>query len=67
MFVRPKIFEAAFDILTNLMKDICNNEVDDLLNYFENTYIGQFLIDDSRRARLFAINNIYHNIKYVQY
>lgn len=61
-FVPPQNVEDGFDALTDFIRNIYNNEIDDLLEYFEDTYIGRYRRNAPRREPLFNINlwNMYH-------
>ena len=53
---------AGFEELTDLIRDTYQGEMDDLLDYFEETYIGRYRRNAERRPPLFALNlwNMFH-------
>ena len=52
----------GFVVLCQLICNTFNTDADDLLEYFEDTYIGRFRQNPSRRNPVFAIElwNMYH-------
>ena len=46
----------GFEELVDTIRVLCNDVADDLLQYFEDTYIGRYRRNAPRRPPLFAIN-----------
>ena len=61
-FVPPENVVAYFEELADHLRNAFYEDCDDLLDYFENNYIGQFRRNAPRRAPLFPINlwNMFH-------
>ena len=61
-FFPPDDVINGFDDLCNEIRNTFNGDADDLLEYFEDTYIGRFRRNAPRRAPLFAIElwNMFH-------
>lgn len=61
-FLPPNDVINGFDDLSNEIRNTFNGDADDLLEYFEDTYIGRFRRNAPRRAPLFAIElwNMFH-------
>ena len=53
---------AGFEELPDLIRDTYHGEMDDLLDYFEETYIGPYRRNAKRRPPLFALDfwNMFH-------
>ena len=61
-FVPPDNVVAYFEELADHLRNPFNEDCDDLLDYFEDNYIGQFRRNTPRRAPLFSIKlwNMFH-------
>ena len=54
----------GFEELSDVIRERCNDTVDDLLQYFEDTYIGRFRRNAPRRPPLFPIDLWDHGLLY---
>jgi len=61
-FVPPDNIFVFFEELTDFIRGRFNNDCDEILDYFEENYIGRFRRNAPRRAPLFAVNlwNMFH-------
>ena len=61
-FMPPDNVIAGFEELSDLIRDTYQGEMDDLLDYFEETYFGWYRRNAERRPPLFVLNlrNIFH-------
>ena len=61
-FLPPADVGAEFVELCRIIRNVYNEEVDELLEYFRNTYVGRYPQNAPARPPLFAINvwNMYH-------
>ena len=61
-FMPPDNVIASFEELSDLISDTYQGKIDDLLDYFKETYIGRYRRNAERRRPLFALNlwNIFH-------
>ena len=55
-FLPPEDVIDGFEELSDVIRELYNDTVDDLLQYFEDTYIGRFRINAPRRPPLFPID-----------
>ena len=55
-FLPPGDVIDGFEELSDTIRELYNDTVDDLLQYFENTYIGKFRRNAPRRPPLFPID-----------
>ena len=55
-FVPPENVVAYFEKLADHLRNTVNEDCDNLLDYFENNYIGRSRRNSPRRALLFSIN-----------
>ena len=62
VFLPPDNVIAGFEELFDLIRDTDQGEVDDLLDYFEETYTGRYHRNTERWPPLFALNlwNMFH-------
>ena len=63
-FVSPNHVIQLFDDLAQLIRNVFGQDVDDILYYFEDSYIGRFLHNAPRRELLFLIEfwNMFNRI-----
>ena len=54
-FVSPNHVIQSFDVLAQLIRNAFRQDADDILDYFEDNYIGRFLHNAPRREPLFPI------------
>ena len=61
-FMPPDNVIAGFEELSDMIRDTYQGAMDELLDYFEETYIGRYRRNAERRTPLFALNlsNMFH-------
>jgi hypothetical protein len=61
-FLPPDVVVEGFESLCDLLREAYDDQIDDLLEYFEDTYIGRYRRNAPRRPAMFPIElwNMFH-------
>lgn len=61
-FLPPDDVVEGFEQLADLIRETYDNQMDDILEYFEDTYIGRYRRNAPRRPPMFSLNlwNMFH-------
>jgi len=61
-FLPPDDVEEGFEQLSDVIREAYNDQMDNLLEYFEDTYIGRYRRNAPRRPAMFPVNfwNMFH-------